>query len=564
MKKWILAILLIASPLYAANIYVDGTLSSDCPSGNYSTSARNCTGSAGNAYNTVQEAFTAMSGGDDIYIRGGTYQEGHINILPAKNGTSSKWSTMQSYPSEWAILDGQRNCSKDSPSYGSVLGFAVFGYEDIYQLKYWRFERLEITGGGSSDGTWAAGFFANGGPFHFKYCYIHDNLASVMNNNPGGLVGHAWHDSIVEYSYFNNNGSDGTQSMNCGNIVIYGDYQPNWIAVNGFPSATPISNARNEYRYNYIVGSQVGIRYKDDQFFTGRNAAGGHPLSDTYKTYGDKVHHNIIKDAGWGGIDGRQDFIQIYNNIIDSCVGGIKIGETDTRTIYKSTIYNNTVISPTNVGISKDFNKAYGYDTEDPVIYGYEYNNIIDAGIDGWNWSDSSTLSSYYFSTTLDYSNDIRDRDYFYRPATSSDDTDGTKVVFRKPSSGNPIRYTVAEYEALYSGVNLYRNTYNAGDLLYVGTSGADKYITRGTHILEGSTVIANGGIGGAHPYLTGVTIPSYVGATNPSDNGWVATVLLLSNINYLMSGGSLGIISIGTGTPNATIGSGSGNWTFQ
>lgn len=70
----------------AANIYVDGTLGADCTSGNYSTSARTCTGSNGNAYNTIQAAVTAMSGGDDIYLRGGTYQEGHISFQLVKTG----------------------------------------------------------------------------------------------------------------------------------------------------------------------------------------------------------------------------------------------------------------------------------------------------------------------------------------------------------------------------------------------------------------------------------------------------------------------------------------------
>lgn len=500
----------------------------------------NCTGSDGNAYTSVQEAINAMNGGDDIYLREGRYEEGHINIPPSKNGTSSKWSTLQSYPGEWAILDGQRNCPNETPSIGSVLGYAVSGYEEGSQIKYWRFERLEITGGGSPDGKFGSGFFGNGGPFYFRYCYIHDNLATEYDNNPGGVTGHAWHDSIIEYCYFYNNGSDGAQSNNCANINIYSDYQPNYIAQYGYPSSIPISNARNEYRYNLIVGSQVGIKYKQDQFFTGRNPEGGHPYSDTYKTYGDKVHHNIIQNTGMMAIDARQDFIQIYNNIIDGCKHGIKIGEDDTRTIYKPVVYNNTIISPTNQGISRSFNKGYSF--EPAIYYGYEYNNILDNVKDGWNWSDSATLiaAPYQWTPlTPDFSNIKINKNYYYRPGSSSDDPDGIRVISEDPNHGG-TRQTIEQYETAHPNTNLYRNVYNTNNPLYVGTLSADKYITRGDHVLEGSTTIASGGIGGNHPYLTGVILPSYVGATNPDDpknNAWVDGVFSLSNIEVLKEG---------------------------
>jgi hypothetical protein len=56
--------------------------------------------------------------------------------------------------------------------------------------------------------------------------------------------------------------------------------------------------------------------------------------------------------------------------------------------------------------------------------------------------------------------------------------------------------------------------------------------------VLSGSTTIANGGIGGPHPYLGGVVMPSYVGATNPNDNAWVDGVLGLADLSNLINGG--------------------------
>jgi hypothetical protein len=55
-----------------------------------------------------------------------------------------------------------------------------------------------------------------------------------------------------------------------------------------------------------------------------------------------------------------------------------------------------------------------------------------------------------------------------------------------------------------------------------------------GNHVLHGDTTISNGGLGSPHPYLTGVAIPTYVGATDPSDPGnsqWVDEVLSLRNL---------------------------------
>ncbi|RME61595.1 MAG: DUF4215 domain-containing protein [Candidatus Dadabacteria bacterium] len=60
--------------VYPGNtIYVDATLTQDCISDNYSVSQRDCSGSDGNAYNTIQEAVTNAITGDTIIIRPGTY-----------------------------------------------------------------------------------------------------------------------------------------------------------------------------------------------------------------------------------------------------------------------------------------------------------------------------------------------------------------------------------------------------------------------------------------------------------------------------------------------------------
>ena len=76
---------------------------------------------------------------------------------------------------------------------------------------------------------------------------------------------------------------------------------------------------------------------------------------------------------------------------------------------------------------------------------------------------------------------------------------------------------------------------------MYAGTSGANKFITKESHIIEGSTTIANGGIGGSHPYLSGITLPSYVGAVDPNNTSWVANLLCLTDIEALKNAGMEG-----------------------
>lgn len=94
----------------AASIHVDGSLSADCTSGNYSIANRNCTGSDGNAYRRVN-IVTIASAGDIVYVRGGTYS-GNTNAFDVKvsgvNATNPPtYVTFQNYPGETPIFSGQ-------------------------------------------------------------------------------------------------------------------------------------------------------------------------------------------------------------------------------------------------------------------------------------------------------------------------------------------------------------------------------------------------------------------------------------------------------------------------
>lgn len=516
----VIMICLIVSDSYAANIYVDRTLSSDITNGSYSIANRNSTGSDGNAYRTIQNAVNAMSSGDDIFIRGGTYYEHDIYIPTTKSGTSSNWSSMQSYTGEWAIIDGQRACS------GSIVHAVIYNGGFVHEgsqvyAKYWLFERLEITGGGLSGSSVApaAGIWWNTGPITLRYCYLHDNIADNADENPAGFNGCSQQYVLIEYCYFKNNGSLFHEHGNSRNICMTGSteysstkYDENWYVKN------------NIIRYNLIdANGAVGIATKASQRLTSTRTG-----SDfSRKNLGDKIHHNIIRNAKYGGIFYQQDYVQIYNNIItmSSSAGeedwGIAVRRirTDDKDTLYSMVYNNTLI---NTDAAAIFN---GYEGQSSTpAYWWCYNNIIDSHNDDWARDDISIGTEV---SSFDTSNVHIDRNYFYR----CDDDNVIRI-------GNTHR-TVSSYETAFPGKNLFQNrAYSSSNPLYLGTSGADLYKTRGSHILEGSYTILNAGIGTAHPYLDGVQIPSYVGATNPNDNAWVDTVLSLTDTTYLRTAG--------------------------
>jgi hypothetical protein len=107
----------------------------------------------------------------------------------------------------------------------------------------------------------------------------------------------------------------------------------------------------------------------------------------------------------------------------------------------------------------------------------------------------------------------------------------------------------------------MFSQSYSSLNPLYEGTTGAAKYITIGKHTVEGSKDISSAGIGGNHPYLSGVEFPTYIGATNPCDNGWVDVVLNnISSIDWLKAQTSSSPTWVEDGGSGFCSGSGSGS----
>ena len=512
---------------YGAVIFVDKNLTSNCLSGSYSISNRNCTGSNGNAYNSVQFAIDSMNGGDDIYLRGGTYQEGSIIVPSNKNGSADNYSVLKSYTNEWAILDGQNNTNSSNPMYGAVLGRNG-------GLSYWEFAHFEIKNGATSNGANATGLIIGGKNCYVHHLYVHDNVASIGNNNPAGIKLEKPQSVIVEYCYLYNNGMSSGTNYNAANIISVSDYVENPASVN-----IGAASQKNIYQYNLIANSPVGIKYKNSQWLSLSHTA----AHTVYKDFGDKIHHNIIKNIYKYPVDARMDFIQIYNNIIDmSSTKEFLIGEVDSddREPFYATVYNNTFIRSRpclyHDGKSGGDNSSYTISASTPSKpYFYFYNNIIEsvgAVKDGRN--DLNILFTYsdweLSNGDIDMSKVFVERNLFI-PRKRTD-----KVI---NVGEDTYDYSISDYMSNGWSSKLY-----AVELLTGLHKAGSNYKTNGSFSLGDSETIMNGGLGGSHPYLSGVRFPSYVGATDPNNDNWVDAVLGLSSINNLKFAGTVYSIS--------------------
>lgn len=487
-------------------IFVDQTLSANITDGSYNPLTRSSDpgNGSGDAYPVLQDALDAMVASDVCYLRGGTYtttgggnsgQSGAVWTLKFNiDGTAQNPTTITSYPGEWAILDGQ-----NATPYGVVLGYRSTDSSQTHADDYsnWLIERLEITGGTGTNSGYAGGIWMNGGPFTIRYCYFHDNTNASESENPNALTGKAWQNVTVEYNWFYNNGS--TAAGNNGtHIAVYTDYY--WDD----HTLQDINNAMhsNVIRYNIMdSGSYGGYKHKGSQNL----ASTGTDL--TYKEYGDKVHHNIFLNMEEGVMTG-QDFCQIYQNITDGCAiyDNENCSTCDER--YNTTIYNNTVLA-SHINHTVQYSPA----ATNVAPYMYIVNNIVDSYSSDWDKEEITVARRMSSSGTFTGTNLTIDSNLIYKPL----DADHI-IAGNTGASGDPAGYfTVSEFNTAYSVSNY--NTSTNG--LYVGATGADQYITVGTFVVDTGVTIADG-IGGAHPFLTGVTFPTFIGATNPNDNGWV------------------------------------------
>lgn len=531
--------LFIISDIFAANLFVDQAVAVN--GSNYEDIAVG----NGKGYSTINSAIQDVAPGDTIYMRGGIYYEHEINLYPAANGTSwneGDYIKLTSYPGEWAKIDGQGN----SDVFHGLVGYN--NQDASHYTSYWVFERFEVTN--ADDGFWM-----KGGPMKFRYMYIHDNKSNSDDGLHAGIFIQLARDCVIEYCAIVDNQNVSGPIGNNGNIIFDADYKDTGDNdQDGLPFDPDAVIKNNTIRYNYISGSVFSIRTKNQQRFGWNSRNPNSSTFMTYKNWGDKIHHNILIN---NDLTICQDFAQIFNNIVvDGTISANRYD--DTPAIYKNCVYNNTVLNTDvnyivaagenlNGSSRKNYFTVGSQRYEHPVIW--LYNNIshgVSSGYMTVPFKIAHDMPSNLSSILLDASELVVENNLIHKSSYSHDTKpDATFIVGHAYDASfigtKDYQYkNTAEFNSfseLERGVSSVKNWDNDSDGLFVGSSGADQYITNGNFVIEGGTIVSSGGKGGSHPYLQDVSIPVYVGATNPTDNVWVAGVLGLVNVSSLKSG---------------------------
>ena len=522
-----------ASAAYPANlnqVYVDQTVET---SSTYDPVTRTVGSGSDQSYNTIQEAITNAVVGTDILMRHGTYSEIDIKHTAGQNGTA--WTTgnyfkLASYPGEWAKIDGTGLNS--GQAYSNMHGISSSSGEYnkrslAAENRFWMYERFEVTG-------CRHGIFLTGGDHWFRYLWIHDNSRTDVASSDelfSGIWVNLAMDNIVEFCNVHDNynaaSADNANNMQIGFDADYlddeapGTYNPNVLI------------ARNEVRYNKVLGGGRGIAIKNQQRF-GTNTRTASSILTLYSEWGNKVHHNFVSECNQEGIGADQDNIQVYQNIIDAstdinnidtgvqCVHEVLLSSAG-GALFNPFVYNNTVL---NAAKSFGYGSGFNDDATQANLFGWFYNNLSVGNEDVAGQSMPFTLAADQgIGITANIDEVYIQKNLIHSNANPSD-------VMRGRNNAGQNEWPIATAEGLFTNI-ANNETSSAAGLFKAGT-GNDQYKTNGTFTF-GAGTLADQGIGTAHPYIAGVTLPSFIGATNPNDDAWVDGVLDdITNVTFL------------------------------
>jgi hypothetical protein len=327
--------------------YIDNTLSSDCLSGNYSITNRDCSGTDGNALTGINRAMgwdtqgnstsTPVKDGDTLLVRGGTYKETtYFNPQHATNYYITKNVTLQNYKGESVILTyPDKNPPRDTTT--AITGFpGVFtqvAYILVTKPGQIVFDGFQIEGM-KKDPQYGCTAYGNpiGQPVN-GVC-SGENLR-VTWNTYSGL--NATADVIIRNSKFYDANSTGLKyDSTRGNLTIEDNdfYNDGW-------------NSRDHGIYSGGNQTQTTTKTIRLNQFHGIAGYGIHIYSSQATNH--EVYGNLIFNNGNGGIFAEGYNHKIYNNTIynNKGVGGLVIGigpdSVNNFQVYNNIIRNNQV-----------------------------------------------------------------------------------------------------------------------------------------------------------------------------------------------------------------------------
>ena len=371
MRKFIflfLCVLFYGQVAIAATRYVDGSLpAGDCTTGNYSIANRTCTGTAGNAYDTVAEGLAATGSGDTLYIRAGTYT---IASEITWGGNFASMATISGYESESVILSSVNkitntitlNSSTNNVTFTKLnfLGSQYFLSKDMSLVNISgnvykeTSEAIFNTYIGSPSTSWAEGALLYNGPTEV------DCATAVQAGNDGDFGYWGYHTCFKSTSdptvrtdlalgaggHSLGNDSSGTGYVivdNCtfdgkGHTHLKGGFR--WWVKNCTFKNVSANDANDHHIYafgKHTVGNEA--IYEHNYFEGPWAGAAIHVYKNTAPDYPDGpdyhiIRYNIMKGVNSGayhdqwGVLLDASYSKVYNNVIDMAGSAGAYGST--------------------------------------------------------------------------------------------------------------------------------------------------------------------------------------------------------------------------------------------
>ena len=191
MKKGLTFIILLSSLVsWAAKYYISPT-GSDAAAGNFAA-----------PFYSLNKAWTVVSAGDTVYLRGGTYSYTTQQVMTGKNGTAGNMIKIWAYPGETPVV------SKGSGyTYNNDYGYGVY-----FSGNYVHFKGIDISGYTQETPEVWHGFRAYGNNNIFELLNVHNNGSGMFMGatSTGNLVlncdFHHHADSLSPTPYNNGDG----------------------------------------------------------------------------------------------------------------------------------------------------------------------------------------------------------------------------------------------------------------------------------------------------------------------------------------------------------------------
>lgn len=355
-KLFLILSLLLSTLVYssfasAKTFYLDGSLASNCTSGNYSIANRACNGSDGIAYNNLADASSNLAGGDTLYVRAGTYvrrtNNNNGSLSVSVSGTVSQHTVVRNYTGEQPIICTDAGKCQYNPNPGQgdpwtesgfyypnpaisiggdyidVIGFKTYGMTTIRNCHDSSIQDCDLGGGGPGPQGVTVG--------QAQVVLIHTSYNILVKNNKihhSSLCRDGIQNSPALMIYW----SPGDHAN--GTIIIeQNEFYDNWYGDVRVKDTRYSTNGTSVIiRYNFFKPSTI---YSN----TGVGVEGINQYPEVKNVY---IHNNIFL-AKYQGIfwkSSATDATIAYNNTFVNCVTDVYNWLGATTLLYNNLYYH--------------------------------------------------------------------------------------------------------------------------------------------------------------------------------------------------------------------------------